>query len=919
MKMSNEVTSKPASGAGGMGTQPPMSQQMPPQMQPMGQMNQMNNMNGHNGQYPMNEMPQQQQQQQNDFYGNKHMGMDMKNFNMNQLRQQKSPPPRREPPPQEDFLAGIKPSEMGIPHNSGLGSGPAPNGFDRPNPADALNRSPALVNGQPQQNEFQSFEDTFKQVKKPEPQHNGQDIQNSPQKPEMMQSNPADDYDNTPLPAARNTQKMAEFTENQGVALNFDQDENTQIQNDTVAPPQADEAPLDVKESPDDTPVETQPSVNQSNDPNVFNVDEIQIKPKQQLTFEELLEKELQDGDADNKTSIPDDERVIRKKPKKQFLKRSQKAELPVDTSSKKYKYYADHFDKSKPKASSDDVSGLVRSKPVCDTRQGKNNLNEAEMSNGGDSYRKTNGDIDDGVSSLSKDSQSSRSRRTRKARQSKTDNLTDNAQSLNTAFPKKDSQQEFDEIERNLSQNDEYQVISKKPPIESKKTKKGRRDSMPDSTHTTSKPDFSKTVAKPQTETAAERQRLAKEKQEFRKQREKYESDCLALEKQKRDFNKQKVEFGKIQSREENKINAEKMKVEKERKVFLRQNDKKKDDGTVVKELQAAMADLKSESVKKDKRVEKLENDIKLLKERIKHKDQQLQDMQENIENYSKEVQVVANTQSNYTPSKPISKIPGVSSSREKQSETRLLTEKPHDKVNIENNEADLDQSDEDEEEMNQEIGGVSDLKVSLNKQVDNDEEVPFIDEDNEDFSLVFPDKYHGHEDQTAEVVQESEGTKGKIFRLYSNEKREILFTNGVRKEIFPDGYSVVYFSNEDIKQIFPEGKTVYYFADAGTVQSTMPDGLKVYKFNNEQTEKHYTDGTKEIIFPDGTVKYIFGPDDEESIFPDGTIQRLTPDGLKVVEYPSGQKDIIYPDGSKERQYASGKVKKMASDGSKS
>ena len=194
--------------------------------------------------------------------------------------------------------------------------------------------------------------------------------------------------------------------------------------------------------------------------------------------------------------------------------------------------------------------------------------------------------------------------------------------------------------------------------------------------------------------------------------------------------------------------------------------------------------------------------------------------------------------------------------------------------------------------------------------------EESVHIDDGNEDYSLVFLEKYHGAENENAEIVQESEGTKGKIFRLYSNEKREILFANGVRKEIFPDGYSVVYFSNDDIKQTYPDGKTVYYFADAGTAQTTLPDGLKIYKFSNSQIEKHYVDGTKEIIFPDGTVKYIFGMNDEESIFPDGTVQRVTPDGLKVVEYISGQKDIIYPDGAKERQYPSGKVKKMAPDG---
>jgi len=38
------------------------------------------------------------------------------------------------------------------------------------------------------------------------------------------------------------------------------------------------------------------------------------------------------------------------------------------------------------------------------------------------------------------------------------------------------------------------------------------------------------------------------------------------------------------------------------------------------------------------------------------------------------------------------------------------------------------------------------------------------------------------------------------------------------VKREVFPDGYSVVYFINKDVKQTFPDGKVVYYFADAQT-----------------------------------------------------------------------------------------------------
>jgi len=69
------------------------------------------------------------------------------------------------------------------------------------------------------------------------------------------------------------------------------------------------------------------------------------------------------------------------------------------------------------------------------------------------------------------------------------------------------------------------------------------------------------------------------------------------------------------------------------------------------------------------------------------------------------------------------------------------------------------------------------------------------------------------------------------------------------VKREVFPDGYTIVYFNNNDIKQTYADSKVVYYFADAKTTQSTFPDGLQVFKFANNQVEKHFPDGTKEIV----------------------------------------------------------------------
>ncbi|OMJ69429.1 hypothetical protein SteCoe_32861 [Stentor coeruleus] len=160
-------------------------------------------------------------------------------------------------------------------------------------------------------------------------------------------------------------------------------------------------------------------------------------------------------------------------------------------------------------------------------------------------------------------------------------------------------------------------------------------------------------------------------------------------------------------------------------------------------------------------------------------------------------------------------------------------------------------------------------------------------------------------------EIIEEN-----KVQKIFEDGRREISFSNGVKKEIFPDGFIIVHFNNKDKKETYPDGKIIYHFFENKTVQTTFPDGMQLFQFANGQTEKHFSDGTKEIKFPDGTIKCIFNDGEEESIFPDGTIQKIETNGIKHIEFVNGMKDTIYPDGSKMRQYPDGKIKRTGPDG---
>ena len=170
-----------------------------------------------------------------------------------------------------------------------------------------------------------------------------------------------------------------------------------------------------------------------------------------------------------------------------------------------------------------------------------------------------------------------------------------------------------------------------------------------------------------------------------------------------------------------------------------------------------------------------------------------------------------------------------------------------------------------------------------------------------------------------TSRVLSTNKTPDGKIQKTYESGRKEFLFSDGVRKEILPDGFVVVYFTNQDIKQVFPTGETVYYFKETDTTQTTYPDGLLKFTFPTGQSEKHYPDGTKEVAFADGTVKCIFPDGEEESIFPDGTVQKRDANGVKYIDFASGQRDTIYPDGSKLRVYPDGSEQRFQPDGTPS
>ena len=80
----------------------------------------------------------------------------------------------------------------------------------------------------------------------------------------------------------------------------------------------------------------------------------------------------------------------------------------------------------------------------------------------------------------------------------------------------------------------------------------------------------------------------------------------------------------------------------------------------------------------------------------------------------------------------------------------------------------------------------------------------------------MSFPPEYYDEDESSTEIKNEVKGQDGKIQRIYMNGKKEVIFSNKVRRETYPNGHTIVFFNNGDIKQTYPDQKIVYYFKEA-------------------------------------------------------------------------------------------------------
>ncbi|NXH42044.1 CENPJ protein, partial [Dicaeum eximium] len=146
------------------------------------------------------------------------------------------------------------------------------------------------------------------------------------------------------------------------------------------------------------------------------------------------------------------------------------------------------------------------------------------------------------------------------------------------------------------------------------------------------------------------------------------------------------------------------------------------------------------------------------------------------------------------------------------------------------------------------------------------------------------------------------------KVEEVLSNRCRILTFHGGTEKEISADKrMTTISFSNGHVKKIMPDQRVVDLLLCR--THTAYPDGLEVLQFPNNQIgmqdliiqtfyvfffiQKHYPNGTEEIVFPDHTVKCLYSDGLKETFVPDGTVVKVEKNRDKLVVFSDDQREI--------------------------
>ena len=111
-----------------------------------------------------------------------------------------------------------------------------------------------------------------------------------------------------------------------------------------------------------------------------------------------------------------------------------------------------------------------------------------------------------------------------------------------------------------------------------------------------------------------------------------------------------------------------------------------------------------------------------------------------------------------------------------------------------------------------------------------------------NDNYDFIIPEKYHEIDKANNKVIK-TLNINGNRIAIYSNNKKEITYPDGVRQIIYGDNHQIIFYKNGDVKQIFNNGKTVFLNKNEQKIEAIYQNGIKIVKYNNGKKERFLFD----------------------------------------------------------------------------
>ena len=116
-----------------------------------------------------------------------------------------------------------------------------------------------------------------------------------------------------------------------------------------------------------------------------------------------------------------------------------------------------------------------------------------------------------------------------------------------------------------------------------------------------------------------------------------------------------------------------------------------------------------------------------------------------------------------------------------------------------------------------------------------------------NDNYDFIIPEKYHEIDKVNNKIIK-TLNINGNNIAIYSNNKKEITYPDGVRQIIYDDNHQIIFYKNGDIKQIFNNGKTVFLNKKEQKIETIYQNGIKIVKYNNGKMERFLFDDKENI-----------------------------------------------------------------------